>query len=233
MPPSEQTDEQTDEQDVQPIRSVPRTRSANRSVPRARSATRTAPNQRRLRGEQTRQEIAEAVIALLEEGGSIPTARQVAERAGVSLRLVFHHFDDMEAVFEEAAMLQGLRHWRLITDADPSLPLHKRIVHITTQRRRLFEAITPVRRAANARLRSSSTIQDGLALGRARLRAQLTATFAPELERAGDDAVLVLDALDAAGSWEAWESLRAGTQRPPTQSEAVVRRLMAAVLNDL
>ena len=160
MPPSKHTDEQDKHTDGHTDGQDDQQDQPTGSVPRARSATRTAPNQRRLRGEQTRQEIAEAVIALLEEGGSIPTARQVAERAGVSLRLVFHHFDDMEAVFEEAAMLQGLRHWRLITDADPSLPLHKRIVHITTQRRRLFEAITPVRRAANARLRSSSTIQD-------------------------------------------------------------------------
>ena len=233
MPPSKHTDEQDKHTDGHTDGQDDQQDQPTGSVPRARSATRTAPNQRRLRGEQTRQEIAEAVIALLEEGGPIPTARQVAERAGVSLRLVFHHFDDMEAVFEEAAMLQGLRHWRLITDADPSLPRHKRIAHITTQRRRLFEAITPVRRAANARLRSSAAIQDGLALGRARLRAQLTATFAPELERAGDDAVLVLDALDAASSWETWESLRAGTQRSPARSEAVVRRLIAAVLNDL
>ena len=213
----------------------PRTQADNAGTGQkaTRPPTRQAPDRRKLRGEQTRRQIAETVLLLLEEGGPVPTARQVAERAGVSLRLVYHHFNDVEAVFEEAAMLQGIRHWRRISDADPSLPLAVRIAHVSDQRRRLFEAITPVRRAAATRLVSSKAIREGMALGRRRLRSQLSVTFAPELERAGDDAVLVLDALETAGSWESWEALRAGTRRSPTRAEAVVRHLMTAVLEDL
>ena len=189
-----------------------------------------ATDLRKLRGVQTRQQIAEALIALLEEGAPVPPARQVAQRAGVSTRLVYHHFADMEAVFEEAAMLQGRRHWSRLTDLDPSLPLATRITRIAAQRRRLFEAVAPVRRAAAGRVGGSKVLAAAVALSHQRLRTQLATSFAPELERAGTNAPTVLDALDAAGSWECWDFLRAGGHRSPARAEAVVRHVMTTEL---
>ena len=55
-----------------------------------------AADGRLARGQRTRANVAGALIALLREGDTEPTARAVAERAGVSLRLVFHHFADMD-----------------------------------------------------------------------------------------------------------------------------------------
>jgi len=56
---------------------------------------------RRLRSGRSRRQIIEALFDLMREGQMNPTAVIVAERAGVGLRTVFRHFEDMESIFEE------------------------------------------------------------------------------------------------------------------------------------
>ena len=56
---------------------------------------------RRKRSGRSRRQIIEAMFELLREGEMTPTAIAVAERAGVGLRTVFRHFEDMESIFEE------------------------------------------------------------------------------------------------------------------------------------
>src|SRR5258707_1384214 len=50
---------------------------------------------RRLRSERTRQYIIGAYLALLSEGPRVPTAMQIAERAGYSVRSLFERFPDL------------------------------------------------------------------------------------------------------------------------------------------
>jgi len=50
---------------------------------------------RRLRSERTRQYIIEASLALLSESPRVPTAMQIAERAGYSVRSLFERFPDL------------------------------------------------------------------------------------------------------------------------------------------
>ena len=86
------------------------------------------------RGERTRRALAEAMIVLIEEGDPLPTARRVAESAGVSLRLVFHHFDDLESILRAAVEIQEERHWRPIRPVAPTLPVHERVARVVRQR---------------------------------------------------------------------------------------------------
>ena len=71
-----------------------------------------APDGRVARGERNRASIVNAVIALLREGVLVPTADQIAERAGVGARTVFRHFDDLERLFTEVTntVLARTRH---------------------------------------------------------------------------------------------------------------------------
>ena len=46
--------------------------------------------------ERARASIADALFSLLDEGELQPTATRIAERAGISLRLIYHHFGDLE-----------------------------------------------------------------------------------------------------------------------------------------
>ncbi len=160
------------------------------------------------RGERTRESLAEALIFLLEEGDARPTARRIALRAGVSLRSVFHHFDDLESILRAAVKIQEHRHWRHVRPVDPSLPIDDRVARIVRQRDVVFRATAPVRRSAERFTPTSPTVTAELARAGAWLREQLRVTFAPEIElrRAGDAQVL-LDALEVATSWETWEQL--------------------------
>ena len=53
---------------------------------------------RRLRSERTRQSIMDAYIELLRESPEIPTAAQIAARAGISTRSVFERFSDLQTL---------------------------------------------------------------------------------------------------------------------------------------
>jgi len=53
---------------------------------------------RRLRSERTKQLIMEAFLALLRESSTMPTAAQIAERAGYSVRSIFERFPDLDAL---------------------------------------------------------------------------------------------------------------------------------------
>jgi len=53
---------------------------------------------RRLRSERTKQLIIEAFLALVREDPKLPTAVQIAERAGYSVRSIFERFPDLNAL---------------------------------------------------------------------------------------------------------------------------------------
>lgn len=183
------------------------------------------------RGERTRQALAEALIALLEEGDIQPTARRIAERAGVSLRLVFHHFDDLESILHDAVRIQEQRHWRHIRPVEWTLPVDERVARVVRQRDTVFQATAPVRRSAERLTPSSRTVVAELTRGREWLRGQLRVTFAPELEaRRPGEARLLLDALEVSTSWETWEQLeRLG--RTPSNRRRTMEALTRAALS--
>lgn len=177
------------------------------------------------RGQRTRRALAESMINLIESGDPDPTARAIAEGAGVSLRLVFHHFDDLESILRAAVEIQQERHWRHIRQVEPTLAMDERLARVVRQRTVVFEAIAPVRRSAERWAQSSPTVDRELTRGRKWLRRQLHATFAPELEgQPPAERRLLLDALEVATSWETWDQLqRLG------RTTMACRRTMAAL----
>jgi len=182
-----------------------------------------------LRGERNRRAVVDAMLALIEEGDPQPTAKRVAERAGVALRSVFHHFDDVESVLAAAARLQAQRHWHIVQPVAPELPLGERVAQVVAQRSTLFERIAPARRAALLVEHDSPVIGAWLEEGRATLRRQLAATFAPELAREGRD---LLAALEVSASWTGWESLRRRQGLSVNAARRVLARLLTALLEE-
>jgi len=169
----------------------------------------TATDGRLARGARTRRLLAEALVNLLQEGDPHPTANRIAQRAGVSLRLVFHHFDDLESVLRAAVAVQEERHWHRFRPVSPSLPLEERIRAVVRQRADVFRAVLPVRRAADRLIDTSPTVAAETARVRNALRSQLAETFAPELERLDPNAGRgVLDALDVAVSWATFDQMQ-------------------------
>ncbi len=182
------------------------------------------------RGARTRSAIAEALLALLEEGDARPTARAIATRAGVSLRSVFQHFDDMESLYAECVARQHERLAPLRAPIDESLPRAARIVALVAQRVRLYEHIAPVRRAGLAVAPGSPVLQDALARLAAEHRRELSTLFGHEL--AGVDRRERTAALEVCTSFEVWDRLRRVQGCSVAVARRVVRRLAAAALGE-
>src|SRR6476659_8184485 len=89
---------------------------------------------RTARAVRTRDAIVDACIALGEAGDLRPTAPRIAEHAGVSVRSVFQHFDDLETLFSAVGARVVQRIGPLYTPIDVSRPLSERLDSMVEQR---------------------------------------------------------------------------------------------------
>ena len=88
-----------------------------------------------------RRKVAESLVTLLEGGVTEPTAWSGGQGAGVSLRLVFHHSDDMEDLYREVCQLQFERDWQGSPTCRPDLPLDTRIDQLVADRALRYEQV--------------------------------------------------------------------------------------------
>jgi AcrR family transcriptional regulator len=184
---------------------------------------------RRLRGQRTQTKVLEALLELVAEGEMRPTAQAVSNRAGVSLRTVYHHFEDVEDVRRRALDLQRSRYQAGFRPIDPTLPIDKRVAIFSRQVRQLFEAISPIRRSMMADDPGRAELREGSRRAREVRHAQLTSTF-PELKAKTRAARDLLAAVDVATAWPAWNYQREGLGRSAAASESVMADTVNALL---
>jgi AcrR family transcriptional regulator len=185
------------------------------------------------RSVRTRRAIVDALRSLHHDGDLRPTAPRVAERAGVSVRTVWQHFTDLESLLVEAGQRDYEIAQSFVERLPATLPLDQRIAAVADQRARMFEAMAPPWRAARLHEPFSAQIRSNrdrlMRLG----RDHVEASFAPELEgRAAADRAVLVDALQLACSWAAWEGLRADLHLGVDAARAVVVRMLTALLHD-
>ncbi len=185
---------------------------------------------RRARGERTRLEVLEALLDLVAEGNLLPTAQAVAERAGVALRTVYHHFDDVEELRRSALDLELARNEGTLEPVEPEAGLDERLRAVCRRTRRRNEQLTPIRRAALVDESRSGTRVEELDHERALRRKFLAESFASELSRLDGESRTTLDALDAATSWEWWDYLRGRLKRTAASAERVLELTLRDIL---
>ena len=100
------------------------------------------------RGQRNREAIIDALLACYEAGTLRPSVHEVAARAGVSARSVHNHFADVEALRAEVAQRQWERIRARCSARDRRDPSPTGSHELVDQRAAVFEAVTPVRRAA-------------------------------------------------------------------------------------
>lgn len=165
---------------------------------------------RHARSQRARAAIINALIAVLDGGYLNPSAQQIAERAGVSLRLVFHHFRDLESLYAE--MFQVIFQTRIL----PLLrfptgegPFDERLTSFVDHRAQLFEAVGPLRRAAEWQEPFSPALAGQLTEGRTANAVEALTAFSPELEALPEDVrPTVTHAVVMATSFPAWDMMR-------------------------
>lgn len=209
---------------------VTRSRPDRLASPSSESAPTTRIDGRTARSVRTRSAIVEAMLDLIEEGDLQPTVARVAKRAGISERLIYHHFDDLESLLSAVAARQSERVIDRIRPIDPNLPLAERIEQLVEQRSRLLEWITPFRRAALLHEPFSPALRERHDQMLAHSRDQLARLFSRELQGldTGPRREL-LAALEATTSWPWWDAVRrAGLSRPAARR--AMRRTLSALL---
>jgi TetR/AcrR family transcriptional regulator, regulator of autoinduction and epiphytic fitness len=186
---------------------------------------------RHARGERTRDAIVDALLALLEEGDLRPSAERVAERAGVSRRVLFNHFRDLEDLLTRAAA----RRLETIRALWPALPLEgtldARAAAFCANVGRFHEQIAPMRRAALLIVHESAVVASHMREAARMHRTAVEAVFAPELAAASAAARDVLArGLAAATSFSTWDELRRTQELSVEEAEATVRGFVEGIL---
>ena len=161
---------------------------------------------RRLRREQNREAVLDALVELFGEGDYQPSSNDIAERARISPRSLFRYFDDIDDL-NRAAIERQLAAARPLLDVGVAAdaPTAAKVECLVAARMRLFETIAPAARSARVCAHRHPVIAAQLRESRSYLRHQIRRLFADELE--GERAAL-LPALDALCAFETYELLR-------------------------
>lgn len=165
---------------------------------------------RTARRDRNRDAVLDAVLELFTEDCLAPSAQDVAERSGVSLRSVYRYYEDLDALVRAAIARNVERVAPLFELPDPgSDALEVRVERIVSQRLALYEAIAPTARAALLRAPTNDRIRDQLDQRRRVLLDQVRRTFEPDLRGLAPGARReVVAALDVLLGFEGIEHLR-------------------------
>jgi len=181
---------------------------------------------RTARSERTRNAIVDAQQQLIREGDLRPTAERIAKQAGVSLRTLWSHFSDLEALFAasgERVLREAAEGHRPVST---KLPLPDRIDAYTKQRARLLEQLAPNSKASALKEPFSETLQHYRRAHMNRARDELAALFAAEIK--GDEELLnALTAVTASATWSMWREVM---KLSVAASRAALSRTVTALL---
>jgi AcrR family transcriptional regulator len=171
------------------------------------------------------------LLNLLEEGHDEPTAQQVAQRADVSVRAVFHHFEDMEGLYTEIVRLQTIRIIPLLAVVPNRRSTIKKAEQIIEMRDNLYSIASPLRNGVRFRAaaRDSPHIREALQQLRRATSSQIQQSFVREIHHLGNpyDAI---SRIEAVTSFEMWDHFRRiqGCSRSATRAH-----MLALLLGEL
>ena len=94
---------------------------------------------RRLRSLTSQTIIVDALLVLLKRGILEPTAQQIANEAGISIRTVFRQIEDMETLFSKMNEKIKLSNKEMIDNFEPKGDLSQRINGLITLEAKIFE----------------------------------------------------------------------------------------------
>lgn len=164
---------------------------------------------RRLRSARTKRRIVEAYIALLREDPRIPTAAQVAEKAGYSVRSIFERFPDLHSLRLAAtdhAFAQGVAQSAAL---DFEGDRETRIRNHVRGRSAICEHWLPLWRAVITNQRDSAPLQSRVMLMRQAILKRIELSYVAELSTLDSvDRRATLIAIEALIDFESWSRMR-------------------------
>jgi AcrR family transcriptional regulator len=180
------------------------------------------------RGTENRRRIQIAFIELLRSGILSPTAELVAEKAGVGLRSVFRHFDDMDGLYREIGEAIEAEIEPMWNVPFRTATWQGRLAEMIDRRAAVFERITPFRIASVLHRHKSQFLDQRQARFAAEQRAILEGVLPASIRK---DAIR-LEALDLAMSIDAWLRLRREQNLDVAEARATIARLVSALIGE-
>ena len=181
---------------------------------------------RRERGRSSHKRIVEAMMELIVGGDLSPSAARVAEEAGLGLRTVFRHFDDMDSLYAELAGTITERVAPIVMAPYPDQPWRENVRDLVLRRIRLFETTLPFRLAANIK-RYQSPFLMGQYSRVVMLERELILRLLPGTVRANRIGV---EALCASLSFHTWRTLRHDQNLSAEEAGMVMEQMVEAVM---
>lgn len=184
---------------------------------------------RRARSRTSRDKIVAAVLHLIEGGDLSPSAARVAEVAGVGLRSVFRHFDDMDSLYQEVSERVSAQVMPLLREAVIGATWKERLVRIVERRTSIFERIHPFRLSASLkRFRSAFLTEEyrrTLELEAATVEALLPPHILADQVSTRSIKVIL--------SFQNWHALRFEQDLSIQEAREVVSRLLGDIISKL
>ena len=159
---------------------------------------------RRQRSERSQTAIIEAALSLMDEGTLVPTAQQIADRAGVGIRSFFRHFADMDSLFLAADDMLLSSYEALFEVDHRTGALASRVARAVDLYGNAFDKLRPIILCTQAQLWRSPKLRENYAWHQKRLRKELE-LWLPEVAALPKDR---REALHAVASFSMWHRLR-------------------------
>ncbi len=159
---------------------------------------------RKARGERMRASILRTTIAMVMEGNLVPSAKQISDRAGVNMRSVFRHFDDMETLHSMFDQMMDEEYPIPALEIEQSASLAERIHRVVEHRAAIWETRGNVVLSAHAQFWHSKALRKNYARHQSNLRKELAEAL-PELKDADRT---IRESANAVTSFEMWNRLR-------------------------
>ncbi len=164
---------------------------------------------RRLRSERTRHYIIEAYLALLRESAGVPTAAQIADRAGYSVRSLFERFPDLLALSLAAADYAFVQANAKAVIRNVNADRATRIRTQVETRGQICEQWLPLWRALVRNLHYSEELKVRMRRVREAVRMRLELMYRAELAPlTATERKRILIALEAITDFESWARMR-------------------------
>ena len=169
------------------------------------------------------------MLDLVGKGDVSPSAARVAEVAGVGLRSVFRHFDDMDELYREMGEVIEAQVMPIILQSPFGTNWKEKLFDIADKRSKVFETILPYRISASLkRFQSPYLMLDYrrmLRLESESIEAHLPTTAKVDVAGARGLNVIL--------SFQTWRLLRHDQELSVEDAKAVVRRLLGDAMAGL
>lgn len=182
---------------------------------------------RRLRSLRNRRRIVEALLQLIEAGNYAPSAEAVAEAAGVGLRSVYRHFSDMESLYREIGEALCGELAPLVTEPLAGDGWRQRLDALLERKIQLMDRAQHQFLFGRARRHDLVCAAQAQARTRAMERKALSRIWPGQLAADRE----LFEAVEMLLSFDSWVRLRSEQKLSVGRSRALVRRLLAELLD--